>query len=524
MKNKQRPYSRQSTPKFLPPVRDLDEEEPAEALPLSDRDLKKFLLDGFLIISPRELSLRPEWHSEFCQYASHVSEGEGNPGNNVLARYPQLNEVFQDPRVKSVLSRILGKGYVMQSHRFMHKTSKGQLDQQWHKDSFFGYTRPLRHNQIRNVMLMYYPQKTTIPMGPTALRRGTAYTCIDPKRYKGVFPNEFNKGWNKESDIFMECEAGSLLLIHYDIIHRGSKNDERDRQMYKFQFSRMIEPSVDDTVPTFGVAKFEDVEIDTKPLSEGLYPVAESIWNWLHNIPFEPKKLPTTPVNLDSESELERMGAAYSLGLCNQYDTLMKRLVNNNEQICYNAAHGLVACRSQDAVRNLVKKVISSQGNLCTSMFVLSEWGPLVRQSIDEKTLDQLIDSMCKKDLDEITKVYVAEALGTIFCEYNDVNNSSLVTAIEYLCGNLKNLRLEEDRVCEQARYVSCFSLARIGPCAKSAVPFLKTSLKADRNRYVIGNILEACERIGTPEALLIELEYLKSTRWCFVTTKDNQF
>ncbi|KAG2372943.1 hypothetical protein C9374_012973 [Naegleria lovaniensis] len=504
---------------------------------LSDEDLKKFLLDGYLVIKPQELALSPQWHSELCQYGTEIFQEDGNCGNNILARIPQLNEIFEDDRVKSILTRILGTGYIMQSHRFWHYTQEGQLDQAWHKDSFFGNIKPLRHHQLRHVMLMYYPQKTTIPMGPTALRKGTQYTCIDPKRYSGNLANEFyQKPWRKDSDVFMECEAGSLLLIHYDLIHRGSANEARDRQMFKFQFSRVVDPQRDISLLNSGrvIPSFENVKIEGRENmeQEPQYPVAKSIWNWMHNIPFkaEESKVTIAETELEDVHELNRIAFCYRLGLCGQYGTLLKRLDHINEQFAYNAAHGMIACRHPNAVKALTSKLINksssnggSQHSNYVSLFIISEWGPLVVESLDDKSLKEFVQYLNKARFSSMfSRIYAAEALGNVFCGYHSNNRDDeiLQLAVETLCRYLEN----DDEA--QVRFWSALSLAKIGPVAASpmVITCLQKALKFDNNRYVIGFCLEALEKLGSPEALRILIGQLKASRWCYLTHKNSLF
>ncbi|KAF0980978.1 hypothetical protein FDP41_012766 [Naegleria fowleri] len=511
---------------------------------LSDEDLKKFLLDGYLVIKPQELALSPQWHSELCQYGSEIFHEEGNCGNNILAKIPQLNEIFEDDRVKNVLTRILGKNYIMQSHRFWHYTQEGQLDQQWHKDSFFGNNKPLRHHQLRHVMLMYYPQKTTIPMGPTALRKGTQYTCIDPKRYSGNLANEFcQKPWRKDSDVFMECEAGSLLLIHYDLIHRGSANEARDRQMFKFQFSRVVDPQRDDSLLNKVInTSFEDVKIEGRENMENepQYMVAKSIWNWMHNIPFQVEEKVTTITEneLEDVHELNRIDFCYRLGLSGQYNTLLKRMDHVNEQFAYNAAHGMIACRHANAVKALTSKLmnksnhtINSQHFTYVALFVLSEWGPLVVESLDEKTLNELLQYLNKSRFSSMfSRIYSAEALGNMFCNYygkhnkdqhqHDDDDSKVQLALQTLCQYLEN---DPE---PQVRFWSALSIAKIGKAAACAtvIASLQKALKNDTNRYVIGFALEALEKLDSPEALKILIGYLKTSRWCYLTHKNSLF
>ncbi len=69
------------------------------------------------------------------------------------------------------LTSLLGSGYYMHPHRHCHDTRPGSRAQDWHKDSYWGFTKP-RHHSPTWIMAMYYPQKVTLDMGPTGVLPG----------------------------------------------------------------------------------------------------------------------------------------------------------------------------------------------------------------------------------------------------------------------------------------------------------------------------------------------------------------
>jgi HEAT repeat protein len=488
---------------------------------LTNEQLKQFLLDGYMIIPPTQLKLSTQFHAELFKTASEVLEREGNPGNNILPRIPQLQQVFDDEKIVGTLQRMLGHNYVMQAHRFPHLTKKGKAEQLWHKDSFFGYKRPIRHPQLRNVMLMYYPQKTTLAMGPTAVRKGTHYYSVDPKRYQGKLNNEYAGEQMKDLDHYIECEAGSVVIIHYDIIHRGTRNSSSDRFMFKFQFNRVLEPLVD--VLDVPAVSYEKVNPLNNNYNKALEPVAKSVWDWMHNIEFTPGKSISNLKLLEGPIEAERFSAAYQVGLSGDHATLIKQLSNEDEQFRLIAAHGLVACRTKAAVNAVISELqLSKDAPLdkqIAFLFVLSEWGPLVTKILSDSELKDFVKQLDPKTVTGLhnhSKLYLAEALGTIFCN-SDASNGSLPEVLELLSKLLRDYN-------DQTRFTAALSIARIGTAATSLVPVLKDVLYSDKNRYVHANILTALERVGSIEAMKILLSYLKASRWCHITTKKSQF
>ena len=85
---------------------------------------------------------------------------------------PELEHLLNGPRVRGALQSLLGKGYVMDGHRYCHPSGPGRVSQQWHKDATAsGYTRRLL--KVGRAMLMYYPTKVLLEHGPTGVIEGS---------------------------------------------------------------------------------------------------------------------------------------------------------------------------------------------------------------------------------------------------------------------------------------------------------------------------------------------------------------
>ena len=102
---------------------------------LSDEQMKEFIVNGFVKLNTE---LSPQVHQRIYERTEEVFEKEGNPGNNVLPRVPELGAVFEDPAVVGALSSVLGPDYVMHAHRHPHINRGPNEGGGWHKD------RPLR--------------------------------------------------------------------------------------------------------------------------------------------------------------------------------------------------------------------------------------------------------------------------------------------------------------------------------------------------------------------------------------------
>eukprot|EP00392_Amoebophrya_sp_AT5.2_P007892 g7911.t1 len=181
---------------------------------------------------------------------------DSDPGNNIIPAIPELCEHILFPSSDSsgahnsrlldaVLSAILGgPDYMLHAHRRCHVSSPGGAPQSWHKDTYKGRLYQPNHAPTEWVMAMYYPQRTTVEMGPTELWPGTHF-------YRGDYgvdcATQGQKHWRVDpaKRKTLVCEKGTIVLIHYDIWHRAGRNTNAPgsmapaRFMFKLQFARM---------------------------------------------------------------------------------------------------------------------------------------------------------------------------------------------------------------------------------------------------------------------------------------------
>ncbi|CAF1149415.1 unnamed protein product [Adineta ricciae] len=476
---------------------------------LTDKQLQQFLIDGYLVLQP--MSLDDNFHSSIYAEISSIFARGGNPGNNLLPKLPQLQQVFNDPLVHGALISLLGANYTMQPHRHPHLTKPNTRDQQWHKDSYFGYQKPLRHHQLRYVMAMYYPQHTTLETGPTAIKPQTQYL---------VKHHEASEN-NPQNDVRMVCSAGTVVLIHYDIVHKGTANQtaHTNRFMFKFQFNRLDEP----TKPTWN---HDPSNASYDAADAGLLqPIVKHIWNWLLGGTNTPSASRTDQQTSKWETKLHdkdgmvRLNAAYNLALNNQYRTLIKQLHHHEAIVRYEAAYALTACRfSKDAIKELQimldKEAQNENQALCVA-FIFSEMGSVALEAIP------MLIHVMKTSQSQLVKLYCCEALGNIQSNEEYDHHSVVRCLIEMVSNRSEE---EDSKDASHVRFTAALSLAKLGSKANEATNALKNALHFDPNRYVNGNALLALERIGSNEALKIVLDYLKISRWCSKTTTDSLY
>ena len=194
---------------------------------LDDSAVQRYIVDGHLAICP---TLPADYHPALKAQLDALIERDGNPGNDLIERIPDLARLFADPAVAGALQSLLGPDYLVHPHRHCHHNTQGSGGQNMHQDSYED-DQNVRHHRTRWGMAFYYPQDTPVELGPTGIIPGSHYHNGDPA---DDLPGE----------VPLTGEAGTVVLVHYDLWHRAMPNStERPRYMVKFLFTRLQEPN-----------------------------------------------------------------------------------------------------------------------------------------------------------------------------------------------------------------------------------------------------------------------------------------
>ena len=105
---------------------------------LGDSQVQQFIRDGYIQL---EAGFGQPVHQNIYDALEEVFEKEGNVGNNILPRIPQIKQVFAHPTVSGALISLLGPGYTMNPHRHCHLNPPGGKGQTWHKGNPARYTQ-----------------------------------------------------------------------------------------------------------------------------------------------------------------------------------------------------------------------------------------------------------------------------------------------------------------------------------------------------------------------------------------------
>lgn len=487
---------------------------------LTDEQMRDYLTRGFLVLKtdlPRSL------HEQIYRRTSEVFEKEGNPGNNILPRVPELKQVFADPTLRGALTSVLGPDHIMHSHRHCHVNRGPGEGGGVHKDSYWGYQR-VRNHRTRWAMLFYYPQDCPEEIGPTGV-------------VPGSHTYEKKESWEPlESVLPCVGEAGTAVLVHFDIWHRACPNLlEQTRFMMKFQFTRMSEP----TAPTWNNKSAAwPTGNGAGDRHRGMW---TKLWNWHRGEPFAAVDGPTGS-EADALAQLrtgdlaERMAAADSLGTAGASNTVMEALRtalrDDAEPVRLNAAYALAAIGAP-AVDILVDCLDDDvEAARLNAAYGLAAMGP---------DAEPALVRACRHK-SESRRGYAAFALG----ELGAAASARGATAVAKLASDpaesvrrntadaLGTMRTKSRRVIPaltqlladesgQVRFDAAYALARHGRAARPATDALVAALDDD-NRYVRNHTVEALKRIGTPQATGALFDFLEVSRWCPITTKETTF
>ena len=230
-----------------------------EPTKLTDGQMRRFITEGYLIL---KTGVPDEVHAYIRDRCEEIFSNNGNPGNDVLELNPALSLILADPAVRGALQGILGPDYFLHPHRHCHENVSGTPAQHNHKDSYEDDVN-VRHHRSRWAMLMYYPQQVTPDMGPTGVTPASQYFSDSASLEPG-------------NEIGVTGEAGTIILIHYDLWHRALANSSgRIRYMLKFLFCRAKEPES----PAWN-NQTSDWQAPAERAGDTLEPLWDVMWRW----------------------------------------------------------------------------------------------------------------------------------------------------------------------------------------------------------------------------------------------------
>ena len=446
---------------------------------LTDSQMQAFIINGFVTV---KADFSPAFHESVRTQAEAIFSTEGNPGNDILPKIPDLADLSTHPAVTGALTSVLGPGYAMHPHRHCHLTPPQQPAQRHHQDSYED-DQNVRHHRTRWAMAFYYPQNVNPQMGPTSVLPASQYYT--------------SRNQAERKDEALLCgDAGTVTIVHYDLWHRATTNrSDRNRFMIKFLFCRMAEP----TAPSWNCSshKWRDPAAGDK-----LSQLWKSVWNWHlgNQVPHGSQDGANCTATPSAETRGRVQGEDDRLLESDLLENVY-RLAKEGE----NGTAALMAALAEEAESLLDCNLAASHTNpsQLISSFGLSAQGaaavPVLTNALtDERwplraaaadilgdiglpsrhAVPCLLNSL--EDQSEWVRRNTTEALGNI----------ALPEAVPRLA------RLLTDDNSQVVRHNAALSLAKIGPDAESARAAMTKSLE-NESIYVRGNARLALARIG---------------------------
>ncbi|SFL44322.1 HEAT repeat [Paenibacillus sp. 1_12] len=494
---------------------------------LTDAQMRQFVTEGYVFL---KADFADEFHLKLSETLDQVYKEEGNPGNNILPRIPDLAKVFDHPVIRGALSSVLGEDYMMHPHRHGHFNRSAEAGG-WHKDSYWGHYK-MRNHHPWWAMIFYYPQEVTLDMGPTGIMPGTQ--CYQTRTFVENETQEERKATGS---------AGTFALVHYDIWHRANANIAgKDRYMLKFQFMRRLAPTKASWDHNEEAEAWVNPSSYTAPIYEHEV-VWRNTWNWLlgkendaANNEASQEQLAGWISELEHEDKAIRVRAADQLGLSangsNEVITgLTQALYDDFEPVALNAAYGL-ARHGEAGIIQLLKALQDESIHVSrAAAYGVSTAG--------KAAVNGLIDILDSEDIKAVGGA--AFALGEIgdaaavaiprlmdlMRSENEIIRRNTVEAIGLIGSSseesVKGLELGIQDADDQVRFMAGMALTKMGSKAQNAIPVIAHALN-DENRYVRATAVDALYSMNTDTAKDILLKFLRDSRWCASTTPNSTF
>ncbi len=473
---------------------------------LTDGEVQRFIVDGCMTV---HADYPPSFHANIYDQIETVFEKEGNPGNNILPRIPQIGQVFEHPNVKGALTSLLGPGYILNPHRHCHLNPPGRNGQRWHKDCYV-YDHNLRHPKFYWLLAFYFPQDTTEDMGPSGVLPGMQI-------YKTI--SDVDPAQTQEKARAFCGPAGTVALIHFDSWHRATENiSNKNRYMLKFQFARTREPQK----PTW-----DHQSRAWSPGIEDRHPaVSKDVWDWMCGN--AQKERETSESNLKNlipilknRSESERLDAAYKLA-----------------EFGAAAVPELIAAMREETLATIDETEAKTPDNAhgtnptsgCAALSLATIGEPAVA-ALTETLSDNhwWVRAVAANVLGHIGSDAVASvpALRTAIKDNHWWVRRNAIEALGAIGDLSPELRSDLTRALGDEDYRvrrnAALTLAKFGESGDIAVEALATMLE-DENRYNRFYAAYLLKQIGTPATRDILFDTLFNSRWCPITTKDNMY
>ena len=415
---------------------------------LGDAQMSRFLRDGFLVLDAGELGTDVHRALFDAACATHdearaIGGGVNHLqviGDNLRARIPALQRLLGSPTVQGALRSVLGDGFMLHPHHFVHEATPN--DQSFHQDGNLPWNERAHYRSHRPnwAMLFYYPQEVTVDAGPTEVLPGTQYwttdfekadgtwhrgDAVDKHLERGALGNGDLEARDRRIDAVVDrlgidgirrqrivAPAGSIVLAHYDLMHRGTRTApcfDGSRFMYKFYYYRTRNPDR----PCWRNHAERPLPGEAPTPVDG---IVDAAWRWLRG---ETNRSAPTP-RADPAAQLvaapaedQRVARAYELGELARGDAgaradIGRLLATGTEAVRRNMAYAASVAGPVCAPALLDALAKGSAPVRRVAAYALGEAGAASASAIDA------LFAVLEDDADDLARSNAAYALGQL--------------------------------------------------------------------------------------------------------------
>lgn len=394
------------------------------------------------------------------------------------------------------------------------------------------------------MLAFYYPQDTTVAIGATQVIPGTQYWNVDREDSGNTAGEDrldlrFDRDRVGASDDlvgrdamierqwraldpytppqFVEVEKGTVLLVHFDLFHRGTRNSlQNSRYLFKFEFTRTLLPSQ---------CNGRDMRPDFDKLTDSRRrPIVESIANWISGRTTNATESANNHVESE-DLEANRIASAYLRGRHDD-SALVEDFHSGIERKRRAAIYGMTQSPRLVLESALGMLETSRVSDRAAGAFLLGE---LLQD--DEQAIEELI-AVCRNDENSDVRANAVTALGKIGSKVAGKQTSSKVVPIvdAILGAAMSKLDVPSSRVLgtNNIRQLAWLALLRIVCSSIAEQNGLKTSsqivaaakLALDRevDRYARQTAREVLLRLaefGDDQATRLATTVLRNEQWC---------
>ncbi len=197
---------------------------------LTDSDVLEFCKKGYILL---EGVVSDDVNHKVTQF---LEEHPSYEPSEILQEDYFVNDVLLNPQVAGAVRSLLGKQFALPVLISNHRAvGQRNVVGTWHRD---GGALDKGLTECNYLQVFYYPQATTVEMGPTALLPGThlVYHDANLMGHYGSFRNK----------VLTTSPAGSVFITSYGLWHRAaSKTDPATRNLLKYNYWRTSPPERD---------------------------------------------------------------------------------------------------------------------------------------------------------------------------------------------------------------------------------------------------------------------------------------